>query len=109
MHFAIALCIVSACIIRILVLKSHVESRKLQGYLTRQKDTGSLAIYRTLVKVTAQGLLNSNGLVTGFDYLYSIDQGSPCPLATLNPFGRELLLSDVFAGLKRSTRIERIL
>jgi hypothetical protein len=40
---------------------------------------------------------------------YSIDQGSPCPLATLNPFGRELLLSDVFAGLKRSTRIERIL
>jgi hypothetical protein len=40
---------------------------------------------------------------------YSIDQGSPCPLATLNPFGRELLLSDVFAGSKRSTRIERIL
>jgi MFS family permease len=23
---------------------------------------------------------------------YTIDQGSPCPLATLNPFGRELLL-----------------
>jgi hypothetical protein len=41
--------------------------------------------------------------------LYSIDQGSPCPLATLNPFGRELLLLDVFTGLKRSTRIKRIL
>jgi hypothetical protein len=41
--------------------------------------------------------------------IYSIDQGSPCPLATLNPFGRELLLLDVFAGLKRSTRIKRIL
>jgi hypothetical protein len=40
---------------------------------------------------------------------YSIDQGSPCPLASLNPFGRELLLSDVFAGLKRPTRIKRIL
>ena len=30
--------------------------------------------------------------------LYIIDQGSPCPLVILNPFGRELLLSDVFAG-----------
>jgi hypothetical protein len=28
---------------------------------------------------------------------YTIDQGPPCPLATLNPFGRELLLSDVLA------------
>jgi hypothetical protein len=35
--------------------------------------------------------------------LYTIDQGSPCPLATLNPFGRELLYSDVLAGIKRST------
>jgi hypothetical protein len=39
--------------------------------------------------------------------LYTIDQGSPCPLATLNPFGRELLLSDVFTGIKWSTWIER--
>jgi hypothetical protein len=38
---------------------------------------------------------------------YTIDQGSPCPLATLNPFGRELLLSDVSTGFKRSTWIER--
>jgi hypothetical protein len=30
-----------------------------------------------------------------------IDQRSPCPLATLNPFGRELLLSDVLAGINR--------
>jgi hypothetical protein len=37
--------------------------------------------------------------------LYVIDQGSPCPLATLNPFGRELLLSDGFTGIKRSTWI----
>jgi hypothetical protein len=34
---------------------------------------------------------------------YIIDQGSPCLLATLNPFGRELLLSDVFTGFKRLT------
>jgi len=40
---------------------------------------------------------------------YTIDQGSPCPLATLNPFGRELLLSDVSTGFKRSTWIQRIL
>jgi hypothetical protein len=39
--------------------------------------------------------------------LYTIDQGSPCPLATLNPFGRELLLSDISTGFKRSTWIER--
>jgi hypothetical protein len=39
--------------------------------------------------------------------LYTIDQGSPCPLATLNPFGRELLLSDVSTGFKRSTWIQR--
>jgi hypothetical protein len=32
--------------------------------------------------------------------VYTIDQGSPCPLATLNPFGRELLLSDVSTGIK---------
>jgi hypothetical protein len=38
---------------------------------------------------------------------YTIDQGSPCPLATLNPFGRELLLSDVSTGIKWSTWIER--
>jgi hypothetical protein len=38
--------------------------------------------------------------------LYIIDQGSPCRLATLNPFGRELLLSDVFTVSKRSTWIE---
>jgi hypothetical protein len=38
---------------------------------------------------------------------YSLDQGCPCPLLTLNPFGRELLLSDVLAGIKRSTWIER--
>jgi hypothetical protein len=37
----------------------------------------------------------------------TIDQGSPCPLATLNPFGRELLLSDVSTGIKWSTWIER--
>jgi hypothetical protein len=36
---------------------------------------------------------------------YSIGQGCPCPLLTLNPFGRELLLSDVLARIKRSTRI----
>jgi hypothetical protein len=36
-------------------------------------------------------------------FRYTIDQGSPCPLATLNPFGRELLLSDVSTGFKRST------
>jgi hypothetical protein len=36
---------------------------------------------------------------------YTIDQGSPCPLATLNPFGRELLLSDVSTGFKQSTWI----
>jgi hypothetical protein len=40
-----------------------------------------------------------------FDWPYIIDQGSPCPLVTLNPFGRELLLSDVFARSKRSTWI----
>jgi hypothetical protein len=40
---------------------------------------------------------------------YTIDQGSPCPLATLNPFGQELLLSDVSTGFKRSTWIQRIL
>jgi hypothetical protein len=40
-------------------------------------------------------------------YIYTIDQGSPCPLATLNPFGRELLLSDVSTGIKWSTWIER--
>jgi hypothetical protein len=34
---------------------------------------------------------------------YITDQGSPCPLVTLNPFGRELLLSDVSTGFKRST------
>jgi hypothetical protein len=34
-----------------------------------------------------------------------IDQGSPCPLATLNPFGRELLHSNVLAGIKQSTWI----
>ena len=39
--------------------------------------------------------------------IYTIDQGSPCPLATLNPFGRELLLSDVSIGIKWSTWIER--
>jgi hypothetical protein len=39
--------------------------------------------------------------------IYTIDQGSPCPLATLNPFGRELLLSDVSTGIKWSTWIER--
>jgi hypothetical protein len=38
---------------------------------------------------------------------YTIDQGSPCPLATLNPFGRELLLSDVSTGIKWSAWIER--
>jgi hypothetical protein len=38
---------------------------------------------------------------------YIIDQGSPCPLATLSPFGRELLLLDVFIGFKRSTWIKR--
>jgi hypothetical protein len=38
---------------------------------------------------------------------YTIDQGSPCPLATLNPFGRELLLSDVSTGIKWSTWIKR--
>jgi hypothetical protein len=32
--------------------------------------------------------------------IYIIDYGSPCPLATLNPFGRELLLLDVFIGIK---------
>jgi hypothetical protein len=32
--------------------------------------------------------------------IYTIDQGSPCPLATLNPFGRELLLLDVSTGIK---------
>jgi hypothetical protein len=37
---------------------------------------------------------------------YTIDQGSPCPLATLNPFGRELLHSDVLVGIKRSTWID---
>jgi hypothetical protein len=37
---------------------------------------------------------------------YTIDQGSPCPLATLNPFGQELLLSDVSTGFKRSTWIK---
>jgi hypothetical protein len=40
---------------------------------------------------------------------YITDQGSPCPLAALNPFGRELLLSDVSTGFKRSTWIQRIL
>jgi hypothetical protein len=39
--------------------------------------------------------------------IYTIDQGFPCPLATLNPFGRELLLSDVSTGIKWSTWIER--
>jgi hypothetical protein len=32
-------------------------------------------------------------------FIYIIDQGSSCPLVTLNPFGRELLLSDVLAGI----------
>jgi hypothetical protein len=40
---------------------------------------------------------------------YITDQGSPYPLVTLNPFGRELLLSDVSTGFKRSTWIERTL
>ena len=38
---------------------------------------------------------------------YTINQGSPRPLATLNPFGRELLLLDVSTGFKRSTWIQR--
>ena len=45
----------------------------------------------------------------GYFGLYTIDQGSPCPLAILNPFGRELLLLDVSTGFKRSTWIQRIL
>jgi hypothetical protein len=40
---------------------------------------------------------------------YIIDQGSPYPLATLNPFSRELLLLDVFIGFKWSTWIQKIL
>jgi hypothetical protein len=39
--------------------------------------------------------------------IYNIDHRSPCPLVTLNPFGRELLLLDVFTGFKRSTWIQR--
>jgi hypothetical protein len=39
---------------------------------------------------------------------YITDQGPPCPLLTLNPFGRELLLLDVFTGIKWSTWIQRI-
>jgi hypothetical protein len=38
-------------------------------------------------------------------WFYSPDQGSPCPALTLNPFGRELLLLGVLAGIKRSTWI----
>jgi hypothetical protein len=41
--------------------------------------------------------------------IYITDQGSPCPLVALNPFGRELLLSDGSLGFKRSTWIQRIL
>jgi hypothetical protein len=40
-------------------------------------------------------------------WIYIINQGSPCRLATLNPFGRELLLSDVSTGIKWSTWIGR--
>jgi hypothetical protein len=43
-----------------------------------------------------------------FVFIYITDQGSPCPLVTLNPFGRELLHLDVFTGFKRSTWIQRI-
>jgi hypothetical protein len=51
--------------------------------------------------------LSARELPAIVEALYTIDQGSPCPLATLNPFGRELLLSDVSTGFKRSTWIER--
>jgi hypothetical protein len=40
---------------------------------------------------------------------YIINQGSPYPLVTLNPFSQELLLSDVFTGIKWSTLIKRTL
>jgi hypothetical protein len=35
---------------------------------------------------------------------YTTDQRSPCPLATLNPFGRELLLSDVLVRINQRPR-----
>jgi hypothetical protein len=40
---------------------------------------------------------------------YIINQGSPYPLVTLNRFSQELLLSDVFTGIKWSTLIKRTL
>jgi hypothetical protein len=95
----------------------------IQKWLSWSFDVGLLLYVDTVVEVywfilfTSQDCLHITVVKSSYrvdDSLnhvlirfYIIDQGYPCPLVTLNPFGRKLLLSDVSTGIKWSTWIER--